>query len=48
MFEIYWSNFYDAFVMRSCDCVSFISPEFIGTREECLAASVNFNPFVIA
>ena len=48
MFEIYWSNFYDAYIIRSIDCNSSIPPVFIGTREACDAALHNYRPYLIA
>ena len=35
MFEVIWSVFSDAFVVRKIACISSVRPQFTGTLSEC-------------
>lgn len=47
MYEIIWSTWNDAYIIRPVCTYSTIKPKFIGTLEECKDAAKQYAPFVM-
>lgn len=47
MYEVIWSKWNDAYIIRHVCTHSTIKPEFIGTLEECKDAVKQYRPYVM-